>query len=212
VVAGVASLGNGVAIVLAIVGGLPLGILLALVWSVNVVAFLVMSALGGPQTRATIMRAVAVGLVVGIVATLAYDATKALLSQFDPSPYDPFEASRKFGRILIGSPASPVAIAIVGWGFNLLNGSTFSIAFACLFARSGRIGRWRGVATGIGWGLFLETFQLVLYPGWLNITFIDEFRRISFLSHIVFGAILGLFVPAGLRWVDRRMARKEKGT
>lgn len=212
VVAGAASLANGVALVLHIVGGLPLGGLLAIVWSVALVAILAMSVVGGPRMRATIVSAVAVGLVVGLVATLAYDATKAFLSQLDPSPYDPFETTRVFGRILIGSDASPAAITVVGWAFHLMNGATFAIAFACLFARSGRIGRVRGVVTGIGWGLFLETFQLALYPGWLSIAFVDEFRRISFLSHIVFGAILGLFVPAGLRWIDRRAARSATGT
>jgi Na+(H+)/acetate symporter ActP len=162
--------------------------------------------------RATIVRAVAVGFAVGVVATLAYDVTKAFLSQLDPSPFDPFETTRVFGRILIGSDAPMAAITVVGWAFHLANGTTFAIAFACLFARGGRIGRLRGVATGIGWGLFLETFQLALYPGWLSIGFIDEFRRISFLSHIVFGTILGLLVPVGLRWTDRQVARSRRWT
>jgi hypothetical protein len=212
VVAGIASLANGVSLVLHIVLGLSLGGLLALIWSVNVAAFLVMGAVGGPGTRATIAKALAVGLVVGIVATLSYDATKAILSQFDPSPFDPFAVTRIFGEILIGSSAPTWATTLVGWTFHLTNGVTFTIVFACLFARSGRISHRLGVARGIAWGLFLETFQLLLYPGWLNIQFLDEFRRISFLSHIVFGAMLGLFVPAGLRWIDRRMARSERGT
>jgi hypothetical protein len=55
------------------------------------------------------------------------------------------------------------------------------------------------LATGVAWGLFLETFQLMLYPGWLKIGFLDEFRRISFGAHLVFGAGLGLMVPYGLR-------------
>jgi hypothetical protein len=38
-----------------------------------------------------------------------------------------------------------------------------------------------------------------LFPAWLKIGFVDEFRRISFASHQVFGAGLGLMVPAGLR-------------
>jgi hypothetical protein len=66
--------------------------------------------------------------------------------------------------------------------------------------------RRRGLATGIAWGLFLESFQLAIYPGWLNIRFLDEFRQISFLSHVVFGAVLGLLVPAGLRYMRRRVA------
>ena len=212
VVAGVASLANGVALVLAIVSGLPLGGLLAIVWSIALVTIAAMAVVGGPRMRTTIVRTVTVGLVVGLVATLAYDATKAVLSQLDPSPYNPFEVTRLFGISLIGSAASPEAIAVVGWAFHLTNGATFTIAFAGIFGRSGRIGRWRGVATGIGLGLFLETFQLILYPGWLNIGFLDEFRRISFLSHLVFGAMLGFFVPAGLRWIDRRMAPNETRT
>jgi hypothetical protein len=212
VIAGVASLANGAALVVHIVGGLPLAGLLAIVWGVAIVAVLVMGALGGPGMRATIVRAAAVGFVVGVVATLAYDVTKALLSQLDPTPFDPFETTRVFGRILIGSDAPIGAITFVGWAFHLANGTTFAIAFACLFARGGQIGRLRGIATGIGWGLFLETFQLALYPGWLSIGFIDEFRRISFLSHIVFGTILGLLVPVGLRWTDRRAARNRRWT
>ena len=211
-IAGVASLANGIALVLHIVGGLSLGGLLAIVWTVAVAAILAIGAAGGPVTRATIGRTIAVGLIVGFVATLAYDITKAFLSQLDPSPFDPFETTRVFGHILIGESAPPMAVAVVGWAFHLMNGATFAVAFAFLFARSGQIGRIQGVAIGIGWGLFLETFQLILYPGWLSIGFIDEFRRISFLSHIVFGAILGLGVPAGLRWSERRAARPGRVT
>jgi hypothetical protein len=211
-IAGIASLANGAALVFHIVGGLPLPGLLAVTWAVALVAIVAMGAAANPQMRTTMVRTVVVGAAVGLAATIAYDATKALLSQFDPSPYDPFETTRVFGRILIGTDAAPTAVAVVGWAFHLTNGATFGIAFACLFARSGDIGRARGLATGIGWGLFLETFQLALYPGWLSIGFLDEFRRISFLSHIVFGTILGLFVPAGLRWIRGWAANKERGT
>jgi hypothetical protein len=41
----------------------------------------------------------------------------------------------------------------------------------------------------------------LLYPGWLNIGFMGEFRHVSFGAHVVFGASLGLLVPAGLRRV-----------
>ena len=212
IIAGLASLANGAALVIHIVGGFPLGILLAVVWFVAAVAIGAIAIAGGPTVRSGIVRIVVVGLVVGLAATLLYDVTKAFLSVLDPSPYDPFETTRVFGRILLGEDAPPTAIVIVGWAFHFMNGSTFAIAFAALFARGGQIGLLRGLATGIAWGIFLETFQLILYPGWLSIGFIDEFRRISFLSHIVFGAILGLFVPAGLRWSQRRTARNESGT
>ena len=207
-VAGLASLANGFALVVHIVGGMPLGALLGIVWLVAALAIGAIGVAGGPSVRRGLVRTVAVGLVVGIVATLLYDVTKSVLAQLDPSPYDPFEATRVFGRILIGADAPATAVTIVGWAFHLMNGTTFAIAFACLFARGGHTGRTRGLALGIGWGVFLETFQLILYPGWLSIGFVDEFSRISFLSHIVFGATLGLLVPAGLRWSERRFTAR----
>ena len=48
-------------------------------------------------------------------------------------------------------------------------------------------------------GLFLEAFQLTLYPDWLGIRFVDEFVRISALSHIAYGASLGLIARWGFR-------------
>ena len=67
-IAGVASLANGIALVLHIVGGLSLGGLLAIVWTVAVAAILAIGAAGGPVTRATIGRTIAVGLIVGVMA------------------------------------------------------------------------------------------------------------------------------------------------
>jgi hypothetical protein len=49
----------------------------------------------------------------------------------------------------------------------------------------------RGVPGGIAWGVFLEAFQLTLFPGWLDIRAYREFVQISALSHIVYGATLG---------------------
>lgn len=199
-VIGMAALANGAALVLHIVGTLPLPILLAITWTAAVIVVAGIAVVGGPLARTLVLRTVTVGLVVGVVATLSYDATKAVLSQLDPSPYDPFEATRIFGRILLGETAEAGAITVAGWSFHLANGCTFAIAYAALFARDGWVSRRRGVITGLAWALLLETFQLVLYPGWLDIRFLDEFRQISFLSHLVFGLALGLLIPAGLRW------------
>ena len=210
-VAGVASLANGAALLLYILGGVPLPLLLAFTWTVAALALVTMGALGEPASRARLRRYVGVGLAAGLVATIAYDITKAMLSQLDPSPFNPFEATRVFGTILIGADAPPTLVAIVGWAFHITNGCTFAIAFACLFARDGRISFRRGILSGMAWGLFLETFQLALYPGWLNIRFLDEFRQVSFLSHLVYGATVGILVPAGLRWSDGRWSRSERG-
>lgn len=183
-------------------------LLLTVIWTVALISVAGMAVVGGPATRALTLRLVTVGLVVGLAATLAYDATKTVLSQLDPSPFDPFEATRAFGRILVGESAGPVAVTISGWAFHFANGCTFAIAYAALFARDGRVSLRRGLVTGIAWALLLETFQLVLYPSWLDIRFLDEFRQISFLSHVVFGLFLGLLIPAGLRWARQRSGRK----
>jgi hypothetical protein len=204
VVVGLASLANGAALVFHIVGGLPLPGLLAVTWTVAVVSVIAMAALSGPAARSAMTRFVLVGLVVGLASTVAYDVTKAVLSQLDPSHYDPFEATRRFGRVLVGETAAPGLITAAGWAFHIGNGCTFAIAYAALFAKDGRVSRRRGVIAGIGWALLLETFQLVLYPGWMNIGFLDEFRQISFLSHLVFG--LGLVSSSPQAYAGRNVA------
>lgn len=133
-----------------------------------------------------------VGLLSGLVATIVYDVTKAALSRWEPSPYDPFEAVRVFGVLLVGQNAPSGLTYAVGAVFHLGNGVLFGLSFVLLFGS-------RGVLAGIGWGLFLELFQLTLYPGWLDIRFYREFVQISGLSHIAYGAVLGLLSQRGLR-------------
>jgi hypothetical protein len=205
-VAGIASLGNGIALLGNIFLGLPLPVLLATTWITAVVALLAIGGLGRPAARARLRAHILVGVAVGIIAVASYDVTKAVLSQLDPSPFNPFEVTKVFGRLLLGDGASPEAVVAAGWAFHLTNGVTFAIAYALLLARDGDMSRLRGLVTGIAWGLLLESFQLAIYPGWLNVRFLDEFRQISFLSHVVFGAVLGLLVPAGLRYMRRRVA------
>jgi hypothetical protein len=207
-VAGIASLGNGIALLGNIFLGLPLPALLATTWTTAVVALLVIGGLGRPAARARLRAHILVGIGAGLIAVASYDVTKAVLSQLDPSPFNPFEVTKVFGRLLLGGGASSEAIVAAGWAFHLVNGVTFAIAYALLLARDGDVSRRRGLVTGIAWGLFLESFQLAIYPGWLNIGFVDEFRQISFLSHVVFGAVLGLLVPSGLRYMRRRVVQR----
>ncbi len=143
-----------------------------------------------PQ-RAMLARLLKVGTASGLIATVSYDATKFALSQLDPSPYNPFEAIRIFGTLLVGERASGVAIYGAGTAFHLLNGVSFGVAYCFLFRR-------QGIIAGVAWGLFLEMFQLTLYPGWLNIRLYSEFAQISALSHIVYGLVLGKACQVGL--------------
>ena len=198
-VLGVFALFSGAALLTNIIAGVSLPLAL------GGLALLVLIGLGIVVTRtdaeanARLMRVALVGIGAGIVATVCYDIAKATLSQLDPSPYNPFEATRTFGTLLIGSAASDTAIQAAGWSFHLLNGTCFGLAYCFLFARDGRTSLRYAVLTGMGWGVFLETFQLTLYPGWLDVRFYEEFVTISALSHLVYGAILGLLCRAALR-------------
>jgi hypothetical protein len=144
----------------------------------------------GAAERRLMGRGLAIGATGGFIATLAYDLAKAALSVFDPSPYNPFHAIRVFGELLAPG-AGEAAVVTTGAAFHLLNGTMFGVAYVFLFARGGAISVLRALGTGVAWGTFLETFQLTLYPGWLDIRFYQEFATISALGHVVYGATLG---------------------
>lgn len=159
---------------LALLGfGTLLGFAVAILWS--------RAAPGRRKWMAHTARAGALG---GAAAVLAYDASKWALARIDPSPFNPFEAIPLFGRLFLGTSGGSTAVVVAGTAYHALNGIFFGVAFAFLFRRPG-IGR------GIAWGLFLEAFQLTLYPGWLDSGFYAEFVRISAMSHVVYGATLG---------------------
>ena len=163
-------------------------------WTIGVLAVAAVVRLSAPGTSRALGRRIAVGAGAAVVATIVYDVTKAILATADPSPYNPFEAVRIFGEILIGTGQPDALTRAVGWVFHGVNGITFGVAYSLLFAPSSTRGR--AALTGIAWGVFLETFQLTLYPGWLNVKFLAEFQTISFLAHVAFGAALGLLSRA----------------
>lgn len=181
---------SGVSLLLNILAGISLPLALGL--SSIVVLALMTGVLRsvGPVGRRWIRRTLAAGALSGIVATISYDVTKSALSLLDPSPYNPFEAIRVFGRLLLGSGASSSATMLTGTGLHLLNGMCFGIAYTLLVAPGGGSTWTRAAAYGVSWALFLETFQLTLYPGWLNVRFYTEFATISALSHVVYGLTL----------------------
>lgn len=188
---GLGALFSGAALITHILAGVSLRY--ALLFTGALVAFAVASVWRrtSPAQRAQVIHTIKVGLASGLLATIAYDIAKYTLSQWDPSPYNPFEAIRAFGLRLAGSTAPAAVVLGAGSAFHLLNGISFGIAF-CFF-----LGH-RGVLPGILWGVFLELFQLSLFPGWLDIRFYQEFAQISALSHVVYGAVLGYLCRYGL--------------
>jgi len=159
------------------------------------------------------LRIAVAGATAGLAATLAYDAARALLSQLDPSPFNPFEAIRIFGLLLLGEGARTSHLMMAGTALHLINGVCFGLAYVTLFGKEGTRSISGAVVTGISWGLFLEVFQLTLYPTWLRVTALAEFVTISAFSHVVFGAMLGLVGRDLLRrWLQGALTTPEGGS
>jgi len=197
-IVGASVLASGVALFFHILRAAPLPEMLAITWAVGLAVIIAVVARSEPSVRDELLRIGTIGVVAGLASTAAYDASKALLSNLDPAAYNPFEASRIFGEALIGAGWPDPVIRAVGLLYHVSNGTTFGMAFALLLGpwSSRHIGS--AILAGVAWGLFLETFQLALYPAWMNIKFLDEFRQVSFGGHVVYGACLGLIVRAGI--------------
>ena len=203
-VLGIGALFSGVALLGHVVAGLWLPLTLAVTVGLLVATVtLIWLRLDRPQRQ--ILRSMAArGVVIGLVATLLYDGSRTLLSQLDSSPYQPFEVLTVFGRALLGGGVSAEAALAAGLAFHFLNGVSFGMAYVFMFGRLAVSSPARALATGIVWGLFLETFQLTLYPGWLDIAAYREFVTISFLGHVVYGATLGLMSRRLLSGLEMR--------
>jgi hypothetical protein len=201
---------SGIALLIYILAGVSLVLALGFTTTAMVAGFIFVMVMSSADERRRIVRTIVVAAGAGFLATIAYDTSKAVLSQLDPSPYNPFEVVRIFGGLIVGTDADPTLIMVAGAAFHLLNGTAFGVAYAFLFARGGQTTWRRALATGVGWGLFLETFQLTLYPGWLDIRFYAEFATISALGHVVYGATLGSLARKLLRATDP--ARKMTAT
>jgi hypothetical protein len=192
---GVLFLFSGAALIANISTSVPLPLTLGVAVIVSsALVFASVRRLSAPA-RTVLAGRVRAGAVAGIPALVLYDVSKQLLAQLDPSPYNPFEAIRLFGELLVGGAAHPVVIVLAGVSFHAMNGLLFAVAFAVLFLRaSWSVGR--ALLLGTAWGLFLEAFQLALYPSWLGIRLVAEFATISALAHVVYGSTLGLVARA----------------
>jgi hypothetical protein len=208
-VLGVACLFSGVALLGVILARLSLPLTLGLTSVMFLLTLAGVWLLAGDR-RGRLGRILLAGIVTGVIATIAYDITRYVLSQLDPSPYNPFELLRIFGALLLGDNVAADTQRVAGTAFHLLNGTMFGLSYVLLFGRGGDTNRRWAVVTGVAWGLFLETFQIVLYPSWLQIQFVSEFATISAFSHVFFGLTLGVVGRTLLkRWVPPDMDEDE---
>jgi len=196
------SLGSGAALLATIISGISLQLSLLFAVGIWVALGALFRFRAGEEARRGAARAALAGAVAGIAATLLYDASRWAFSHLDPAPYNPFEALRLFGVLLTDSAddAGDAGVMTVGLLYHLLNGTAFSVAYALLLGRRQAGVAW-ALATGVAWGVGLELFQLTIYPGWLEIRAYEEFVRVSFIGHVVYGTTVGL----GSRHLLRRL-------
>jgi hypothetical protein len=181
---GIGALFSGIALLAHILAGICLRVALALTVGLLMLTLFLVWQRTSSEERSPMLRRTIVGLVSGLLATASYDSAKFTLSQWDPSPYNPFEAIHLFGLLLAGSSASNLVVNAAGTVFHLVNGISFGLAFCLLVERP-------GLLSGIGWGLFLALLQITLYPGWIPMNFYQEFATISAISHVLYGIVLG---------------------
>lgn len=199
-VLGIAALFSGVALLGYLLAGLALPLTLAFTGMLLVVTVVLIWRRSDSATRGLMKSVVLRGALVALVAVAVYDVSREILAQLDPSPFNPFGAIPIFGHLLLGAEASAEAALVAGIGFHLLNGVSFGLAYAFVFGPLAVRSLRMALLTGMGWGLFLELFQLTLYPGWLNIETYREFVTISFLGHFAYGATLGALGHRFLPW------------
>lgn len=191
---------SGVAVIISILSGVALSVAEAALVLVPLVSVMFIARRAPRPVVREVWRVARAGVLGGAAATVVYDVTRTVLSVFDPSPYNPFEAIRQFGLGLLPANAAPPLVMVAGFALHLVNGSSFGVIYAVFAGRHVHTLR-AALLSGLAWGLTLEFIQSILYPGWLQITTVlKEFLVISGLGHVMYGLTLGL----GVRWLLRR--------
>lgn len=177
-------LASGASLLVYVFAGVSLG--LALVIS----AVLVASAVAftwkrsSSEKRKFLVTRIKVGLLAGLVGTVAYDASRFLLIKITGIQFWPFDIFDIFGKAILGQSAHSFWVTPVGVAFHFTNGIMFAVSYTLLLGT-------RGPLYGILWALGLETLMVITYPRWLNITFIGEFLSVSIFGHFVYGTAIG---------------------
>jgi hypothetical protein len=131
------------------------------------------------------LNSLAVGLIGGLAATLAYDGFRFLVGLTHLFHYNGFAAIYIFGSWISAKPTTSHAAAVAGWIYHFWNGLSFGVMYALAFIRKPW---WVGVA----YGIVMEMCMLGLFPLFLPISNKKDFIIMSMLGHIVYGLVLGL--------------------
>ncbi len=152
---------------------------------------IVLSRLTGSERR-HLVRHVGNGALAGLLATLAYDATRYGLVALMSWSISPFAAFERFGQAMLGAEATGPGVVVAGVAFHLTNGIAFGASYAIFVRRP-------SIATGIGWAVTLEILMLLVYPELLGAALPGEFLPMSLAGHLAFGATLGIFLRRRFR-------------
>lgn len=185
-VLGVAAMGSGAALLVAIFFGVSLAFTLLLFALFASFVFYLKYSNGRSADRLDLTARVDTGLLAGILATLVYDLFRVVLVKSLGLSFPPLGALPHFGHLLMGNGASMRAAWIAGSIYHYLNGITFSIAYC--FAFGGLNWKW-----GIAWAMGLEIAMFTVYPGWLHLSgMMEEFTLVSLSGHVAYGVVLGV--------------------
>jgi hypothetical protein len=192
-------LSTGTALVAYILSGISLLLGIALVGALTgVIAMLGWHRLPA-GLRPTVVRRVKRGAIAGVAATGAYDVFRFAMVRLFDLQFWPFDVFSRFGALLVGESVSPPVVAAVGTAYHYMNGIGFGVAYVLFVRRP-------GIVTGLLWAAVLECFMVSLYPGWLSMQAVNEFRAVSVVGHVAYGLTLGSVARVLLR--EDRLTRK----
>ena len=186
----------------------PMSIFTPFIFLPAFVALCVLAVLDRVRGAGHVWRAVAIGLLAGLLAAVAYDvfrlpfvfAKEWGIDSVVP-PLKLFKVFPRFGAMVLGQPIEQAeyssAAQIIGWIYHFSNGATFGVMYLALIG-DGQRRHW-------GWAvLFALGLELAMllspYPQVFNILLTARFVMVTIAAHAIFGAGLGVSV----RWWSRR--------
>lgn len=134
------------------------------------------------------LRALRLGLMGGLIGTLAYDVFRI---PFHVTGANPFAPIRVYGLWLLGGESSTWVSDLTGFLYHLSNGITFGWIYAIAMPR-------RHWSWGIAWGLFVETIAIVTAFGVVfGLRENPKMMIIALSAHVAYGLPLGWIVWRG---------------
>jgi hypothetical protein len=141
----------------------------------------------GRSGRTVLVNRIRVGFAGGIVALVAYNATRWACGLLLSLSVSPFYSINVFGTLITGQPTGSSAAILAGILYHISNGITFAVMYTLV---AGPARWWFGLA----WGALLEVAMVLIYPSsnLLHPPVMGPFVAVSLISHAVYGSVLGV--------------------